>query len=270
MRLRALIVTTLGLALAAGSVVVAHRVLQNANQQSAEPAAAPVEVANLVVARSAINFGQEIEPEMLETQEWPAKLVPEGAFTTTEAVLGNAQIGTRRAKRSIGPGELILTSKVSNFGEKVTIVQTLCATCRATAIKVDAVSGVGGFVTPGDKVDVVMIQRRNDTMRARTILQDIRVIGTDQLADEDSDKPQVARTVTVEVEPEESQKLALAQQAGSLTLTLRNLEETEELALVETTLQDLVPEKDDRPVIRVRPSVTINRAGQASRETVSN
>ena len=88
-------------------------------------------------------------------------------------------------------------------------------------------SGVAGFVTPGDRVDVLLTRRLdNDDMITTTVLQDIVVRGTDQLADQDVDQPSVARTVTVEVTPDEAQRLALAQQAGTLSLTLRNLATT--------------------------------------------
>ena len=92
---------------------------------------------------------------------------------------------------------------------------------RAISIRVDDVSGVGGFVTPGDRVDVVLTRHRNDDQIATTILQDVLVRGIDQIADEERDKPVVARTVTVEVGPDEAQRLVLAQQAGRLSLTLR-------------------------------------------------
>ena len=91
------------------------------------------------------------------------------------------------------------------------------------AIEVDAVSGVGGFVTPGDRVDVVLTQGNNDNLRAVTILQNVRVIGVDQTSDEEKDQPGVARTITFEVSPADGQKLALAQKAGSLSLTFAPL-----------------------------------------------
>ena len=62
----------------------------------------------------------------------------------------------RRAMRPIGRGELIMAGKVSEFGQKVTIVDTLAPGTRAVSIRVDAVTSVGGFVTPGDFVDVLL------------------------------------------------------------------------------------------------------------------
>ena len=120
---------------------------------------------------------------------------------------------------------------VSGFGEKVTIVQALAPGHRAMSIKVNAETGVGGFVTPGDRVDILLTQGRNETLKTVTILQNARVIGVDQTADTRADSPEIARTVTVEVSPEEGQRLALAQSAGTLSLTLCTLEATNDAPL---------------------------------------
>ena len=129
---------------------------------------------------------------------------------------------------------------MSNFGEKVTIADVINPGKRAMAIRVNDVSGVAGFVTPGDRVDVLMTRRLdNDDMITTTVLQDIVVRGTDQLADEDQDKPSVARTITAEVSPEEAQRLALAQQAGTLSLTLRNLATTDQPELRSLSVNEL-------------------------------
>ena len=136
-----------------------------------------------------------------------------------EALLGTGSAEPRRARRAISAGEPLLELKVSAFGERVTISDLIDPVKRALAIRVTDVTGVAGFVTPGDKVDIVLTRDLDGgEMRADTILQNIVVRGTDQVADQDRDKPSVVRTVTVEVTPDEAQKLALAQQAGTLSL----------------------------------------------------
>jgi pilus assembly protein CpaB len=130
------------------------------------------------------------------------------------------------------------------------------------SLTVNAQTGVGGFVTPGDEVDIVLTRGGGDEMRALTILQKIRVIGVDQRSDEQSDQAIVARTVTVEVTPEQGQKLALAQSAGMLSLSLRSLETEEDKPLEAVRLSDLLVEKspveDGAPkaVVRVRRGAT--------------
>jgi pilus assembly protein CpaB len=249
--------TVVGLGVAGGAVQIAQTQL-NASSANASTAG----VVEVIAAAQDIPFGTSIEGHMLTSISWPASSVPPGVFTDFENVLPAIGGEPRRAKRALAQGELLLVSKVSGFGEKVTIVQTLGANNRAMAINVDAGSGVGGFVTPGDFVDVVLTQGRDNSMRAVTVLQNVRVVGVDQTADEQIEQAGVARTVTVEVTPEQGQKLALAQQAGKLSLSLRALDTEKDKPIASVRLSDLLtetsptPENEPRPVIRVRRAAT--------------
>lgn len=267
MRLRGVSMLVLGLLLAGGSVIVAHHYLNSGDQRPGEAQAR--EISAIVVARSEIPFGVPIRFEMVRLQEWPNEAIPPEAFVSLEDVLGKEDQEPRRARRSLVPGEPVVRTKVSGFGEKVTIADVIDPTKRAMAIRVNDVSGVAGFVTPGDKVDVIMTRRLGgDDMVSTTVLQGIVVRGTDQLADEDQDKPSVARTVTVEVSPDEAQRLALAQQAGTLSLTLRNLATAEAPSLPALSVNELTSTQPSGKRIRRSPTVTVNRAGSRSSVTV--
>jgi pilus assembly protein CpaB len=267
MRGRGLLLLVIGLLLAGGSVFVAHSYLRNAATRSGEAQAR--EISAIVVARSEIPFGAPIRFEMVRLQEWPTEALPPEAFMSLEEVLGQSEQEPRRARRSIVAGEPIVRNKVSDFGEKVTIADAIDPTKRAMAIRVNDVSGVAGFVTPGDRVDVLLTRRLDsDDMITTTVLQDIVVCGTDQLADQDVDKPNVARTVTVEVTPDEAQRLALAQQAGTLGLTLRNLATTARPDLRALSVNELTATSAKSKTSRGAPTVTIIRAGERSTVTV--
>jgi pilus assembly protein CpaB len=244
MRLGSLIMTVAGLSVAGGAVYVAQSYIGTASAHQSQSEQAVVRV---YAAAQNIPFGQAIQSHMLTTIEWPAASVPPGVFTDREALLGSTGVEPRRAKSALATGELLLASKVSDFGEKVTIVQTLGANTRAMAIKVDAETAVGGFVTPGDFVDVVLTQGQSKDIRAVTILQNIRVIGVDQSADLQSDEATIARTVTVEITPEQGQRLALAQKAGTLSLSLRTLEGAVDEPLESLKLSDLLREVSPVP-----------------------
>jgi pilus assembly protein CpaB len=254
MRIGAILTAFVGLAVAGGSAWFARDVLEGRIVQPA--AAAEVGLVDVYVAGRDIGFGQAIDASMLTTIAWPSNAVPAGTFSDVGNLLPQGDQPARRARRPIAQGELILVSKVSDFGEKVTIVQTLGANNRAMAIKVNAETGVGGFVTPGDFVDVLLTQGRDEDMRAVTILQNIRVVGVDQDHNEQTDAPEVARTVTVEVSPDQGQRLALAQKAGTLSLTLRTLDGAVDEPLESIRLSDLmqdlspVPEEAEARVIR--------------------
>lgn len=257
MRIRPFIVTLLGVVISSTAVFLAKEQLLDV--KGAAIAAQDMEFVNLVVARNDIDFGQPIDPQSVTTQKWPREAMPSGAFTDLAALTGGQGTDFRRAKGRLFAGEVILASKVSDFGEKVTIVQKLGTNTRAMAIKVDAVTAVGGFVTPGDFVDIVLTEGNSGAMRAVTILQNIRVIGVDQTSEESRDTPEIARTITVEVTPDQGQRLALAQRAGSLSLTLRTLENVEDKPLDMVDLRDLLQEKSPVPEPEKKPSITVRR-----------
>ncbi len=258
MRLSALITALTGLAVAGGSVYLARDYIQI--QPSAAQASAESETVGVIVAARDISFGEAIEAGTLTSIDWPRAALPAGVYTDFDELLASNGQPPRRARRPISQGELLLRPKISQFGEKVTIVQEIGPEHRAMAIDVDAETAVGGFVTPGDRVDILLTEGTKENLRAITILQNIRVIGVDQEADQQTDKPSVARTVTVEVSPDQGQRLALAQRAGRLSLTLRSIQDTEDRALQMTRLVDLLhepePEAEEeaprKPVIRVR------------------
>ncbi|MCV2870872.1 Flp pilus assembly protein CpaB [Defluviimonas sp. WL0050] len=258
---RSILVALLGIAVAGGSAFAAREYLDRSSAvASTDPEAALVSV---IVAGHDIPFGQPIQANMLQVMSWPRAALPPGAITDLDVLVAQPGMPPRRATRAMSQGELILASKISEFGEKVTIVQTLGANTRAMAISVDAQTAVGGFVTPGDSVDIVLTQGGGDGLRAITILQNIRIIGVDQQADEQSDQPSVARTVTVEVTPEQSQTLALAQKAGTLSLSLRTLDSAIDEPLDSIRLSDILRDKSpvDDPA-EAKATIRVRRANE--------
>jgi pilus assembly protein CpaB len=242
---RSILVAILGVAVAGGSAFAAREYLDTSRADAAvDPTASLVQV---IVAGQDIPFGQTIQPQMLQVLSWPREALPPGAISDLSDLVPQPGMPPRRATREIAQGELILASKLSDFGEKVTIVQSLAENTRAMAIKVEAETSVGGFVTPGDMVDIVLTQGRDQSLRAVTILQNIRVVGVDQDADLRKDQPEIAKTVTVEVTPEQSQTLALAQKAGTLSLSLRSLENAEDKPLDAIKLSDILRDKSPEP-----------------------
>lgn len=264
MRLSSMLLVVIGMGAAGGSVYLAQDILAGqAQRASATEEAATIGV---LVAGRDIAFGQAIESQLVTTIHWPREAVPAGIFTDPADLLPAAGMEPRRARKAIAQGELILNTRVSDWGEKVTIVQTLSENHRAMAIKVDAETAVGGFVTPGDFVDVLLTQGRNEQLRTVTILQNVRVIGVDQDADEGNDAPEIARTVTVEVTPDEGQRLALAQQAGTLSLTLRNQIGAEDKPLELLRLSDLLQEVSPIPENAASPKIVVRRGIDVSEE----
>ena len=267
MKFRSISVALLGLAVAGGSAYVAGGYMNS--QFAAQKAALDPQytVSRIVVASQDIPFGVPLTAQMLRYQDWPKAALPQGSFQDI-ADLVKSGSDPRRAKSAVPAGIPVLASEVSGFGEKVTLVNTLGENGRAMAIKVDAVTAVGGFVTPGDRVDVILTQGRAENMRSVTILQDIRVLGVDQTSDESSDKATVARTVTVEVTAEQSQKLALAQKVGTLSLSLRSMTGVNDEKMTHTTVNDLLNQASATSPGQAQCTVTVTRGGDVQKVNV--
>ena len=278
MRASSIVLALIGLAVAGGSAQLA-RELMTAPQADAASAAALVMV---MTAAAEIKRGDIIQSFMLKPQNWPAAAVPAGSFPDAAPLLPAEGGEPRRALRSMVAGEVILEGKISGFGQKVTIAQSLSPNARAMAIKVDAVTAVGGFITPGDYVDVLLTRGDAVTLMTDTILRNIRVVAVDQSDDELIDKPDVAATVTVEVTAEQGQVIALAQNAGTLSLALRTPGSDDAKPIERLRIGDLVPEPVVEPVVEIaeivpapvivppRHTIIIRRGTETQEVTLKN
>lgn len=251
MRLTSVLVALVGLGVAAGSAQIARDLLLT---PSAEAGAKGAQLVTVVTASRDIKRGDVLEAQDFTVRSWPRDALPVDAFTDIAPLLPPSDGKPRRATRPMVAGEVVLASKVSDFGEKVTIVQTLAPGARAMAIKVDAVTAVGGLVTPGDFVDILLTRGDTTTLVTDTILRKIKVIAVDQSSDELTEVPDVAATVTVEVDPEQGQILALAQRAGTLSLALRTPDSPDGPAVERLRLSDLVAEDDAAEPVVPQPT----------------
>lgn len=277
---RALWSLLIGLMLAVVAVVGVNSMLG----EKPEPQA-PFKVVSLVVAAHDLSFGTELNKAVLGVKDWPENSVPQGSFATIEDVLGD---GTepRVVLKPIVTGEPVLMSKITGFGAKATMSTVLPEGKRAFSVRVNDISGVAGFLRPGDRVDVLLtrqIEEKNtDKLDKVTdvILQNIVVRGIDQIADEDRNKPQVVKAVTLEVSPEDAQKLALAEQVGQLSLALRNVATNDTAKTRSVRVRDLVNEPAPEPApkqvaekrkrLAPQPSSVIVRHGIKSESVVFN
>jgi len=173
----------------------------------------------VVVAKSAIDPASRVSPEQLKADVWHQEKAPEGSFSTL------AQLDERVAATLILPGDLILENKLAPKGTLPGISALLSANQRAMTVKVDEASGVAGFLTPGSRVDVVVVVDKGEYNKdplAKVLFQNLKVLGIGQkLENRPGDKPQIVPTVTLEVAPAQGERLALAAQEGRISLVLR-------------------------------------------------
>ena len=251
MRASSIVLALFGLVVAGGSAQLARELMTAPQADAASPAA----LVTIMTAAAEIKRGDIIQSFMLKPQSWPAAAVPAGSFADAAPLLPAEGGEPRRALRSLVAGEVILEGKISGFGEKVTIAQSLSPNARAMAIKVDAVTAVGGFITPGDFVDVLLTRGNAETLMTDTILRNIRVVAVDQSDDELIDEPDIAATVTVEVTAQQGQVIALAQNAGTLSLALRTPDSKDAAPIDRLRIGDLVPEPVVAPIVEVADAI---------------
>jgi pilus assembly protein CpaB len=197
----------------------------------------PISTSTIVVASKPLRFGNELNASMLREAVWPEGSLPAGSFAKIADVLA---AGKRVALTAIEPNEPVLSTKITGPGQRATLSAMLRDGLKAVTVRVNDVDGVGGFVLPGDHVDVALT-RQIDKTNANTevILQNVRVLAIDQIADERLEKPSVVKAVTLEVDVTGAQKLSLAASVGSLSLMLRKAGEAESQYSRRITLNDL-------------------------------
>jgi len=237
MRRQTLIALGVAAVLGLLAVYFANIFLSRTEQQAA---ITPQGMTKVAVAAVPLDYGVEITPDKIRFADYPASSIPSGSFRSVAELLPG---GKRRVVlRPMLVNEPILANKVTGEGQGASIAALLPDGKRAAAVRINDVSGVAGFVQPNDAVDVLITRNVGSSNAQVTdvLLQNIRVIATDQNAKGADGQPVVARTATLEVNPLEAQKLALAQQVGQLSLILRKPGEEQNNPGVQTvSLNDL-------------------------------
>jgi len=185
-----------------------------------------VETTPVVVTTQQVSFAHKLVAEDLSIINWPTQHLPENVFSTIEEVIGGEDAEPRYVKRTLEAGEPILQVKVTDFGEDIGINTLLDPGTRAFAIRVNVATGVSGFLQPGDEVDIYWSGQNLGQTITRLILEKVKIIAIDQKASQDSLRPTVARTVTLQVSPDIVANLVQFQSSGNLTLSLRGVEDT--------------------------------------------
>lgn len=235
-------ILSLGASLAFGifAVIMAKSWINDAIRDEysrhAKPAAsftsefAQKEVASVVVATRDLNFGDRLSPAMLRVVEYPADAIPAGTYETMNQIFADPSSPTIVLRR-MAENEAVLNYKISGPNARGSLSALIDEGMRAVSVRVSDVTGVSGFVMPGDYVDVIYTRdeqsRRNgNNLKSDVLLQNIRVLGIDQDLNEMTNVPSVVKTVTLEVANLDAQKLHLAQDAGKISLTLRRAGDT--------------------------------------------
>ena len=218
----------------------------------------------IIVAAVDVELGSKINPQMLTTAEWPSGSVPPGAFTNVK------DVQERIVKVSLARGEPVLERKLAPVGTMGGLSAVIAEGKRAMTVRVNDVIGVAGFALPGTYVDVMVNAKQDEDGRtgeakliSKTVLEKVLVLAVAQEASRDDTKPKVVSAVTLELSPEDSEKLDLARSVGTLSLVLRNQVDKETMktsGITKAQLFGTVPApvvqkvaQVRRPVVRTTP-----------------
>lgn len=237
---RALVMVIISIIIGLGAVVLASRWV---NEQ------ATVQSSKVVVAATDIDLGTPLAPQMLKVADWPKGSEPAGAFNDIKV------LDTRVLKTSVSRGEPVLESKLAPLGATGGLSAVIKEGNRAMTVRVNDVVGVAGFALPGNYVDIVvntvdeMAKAANgNNSISKIVLEHILVLAVAQEQNRDETKPKVVNAVTLEVTPEQAEKLDLARSVGSLSLVLRNQIDSSLAATSGSTKKDLL-NGDTQPAV---------------------
>jgi len=194
--------------------------LRNQARGIAESAPA-FQTVQVVVANADLAWGARLVPEMLQVVRYPSDKLPEGHFTNLEA------LKDRVVLIDIKHNEVILESKLAPTTAAGGVSAVMQPNKRAMGVKVDEVIGVAGFIKPGDRVDVMVTLDQtvlNGRPTSKVILENIKVLaaGAQMVRAGKDEEAKPVQVMTLEVDIQEAEKLALASVQGKIRLALRN------------------------------------------------
>jgi pilus assembly protein CpaB len=228
------------------------------------------EMVEIIVATKNLSSGADIKPEDVKWKSVPKDSVFEGAILREDKKKAHA-IAKGRLRRDVAANEPLLRSALAAAGKGNILAATMEKGMRAIAIKVSADTMVGGFINPGDRVDVILTHQiklsgaEQDQVEGtisrhatETVLENVKILAVDQVARKEDDKAKVGRTVTIEVDQTGAEKIALANEMGDLSLALRAVGDSS------------VASKKDRVTTDVQVSAILQEINRMKKHSGSN
>jgi pilus assembly protein CpaB len=205
---KALLVLFLALISGVAAMLLGTKFLTGGGQSSA---------GKVMVALQEIPLGTPIAATMIQEVTWPGENKPTGSFATAAEVIG------RVPSANVLRGEPILDVRLAAIGSKGGLAAAIPEGFRAITVKVNEVDGVAGFALPGSFVDVLVnVREGREESISKIVLERIQVLAVAQESYRDESKPKVVNAVTLQVTPEQAEKIDLARSIGNLSLVLRN------------------------------------------------
>jgi pilus assembly protein CpaB len=207
---------------------------------------------------SSVNLGpgDEVVAKQIKSMDWPSASLPEGTFKDAQSLEG------RFVVMSLYQDEPFMEAKLAPLGSKGGLSSTIQKGKRAISLQVNEIVGVAGYIRPGSLVDVMVnTQKSNgngnskEQVVSKIILEKVLVLAVAQDDKRDQTKPKVVSTVTLEVEPQQAEKIDLARHIGTLSLVLRNPLDQRTISTSGAYREALLPEDE-----RVAPATFTDTA----------
>ena len=267
---RSIIMFIIALVAAIGAVFIASKWL---HQRSAQ-------VNQVAVATQVINMGQKLNSNMFKLVDWPASSMPTQSFNDISKLEG------RVVKTTLEVGEPVSASKLAPEGSLGGLSAVIAEGKRAITVRVNDVVGVAGFALPGNFVDIIVnthkeaegdkagMSNNDDKKISKIVLEHILVLAVAQEAGRDATTPKVVNAVTLEVTPEQAEKIDLARSIGELSLVLRNQGDMVDFKTVGITKNALLeiespaPESPTVQMVQAAPKVIYRKVAAAPKPVI--
>ena len=250
--------------LVAGGVLALVAIILAVAMPSPRSAAAPPTGPGIavVVAAADIGFGEKLTEQKLKLLELPGQALPAGHFQRLDQVL---QGPGHTAMRPIAAGEVLTAKALAAGTSRLSTAPLLNPAMRALSVPVDEITGVGGLLYPGDRVDVFLTRLPDEAMpHAELLAQDIRVLAVGMDMNIAREKPGVVKSAALELTPAQAQKLTLAAATGTIRLALRRFGDQGRIRLESLQVSDL---NDGTPTRLIRKPGGGNTAPALARPT---
>ncbi|MFN3453113.1 MAG: Flp pilus assembly protein CpaB [Sphingorhabdus sp.] len=224
------------LLIAAVTAFMARSMFTGASAPQAAAASAPAPVPTgpkVLVATKALPVGTIITADSLRYQPWPKELIEAAYFKEgADGASIDGLVGTV-VRNAVTAGQPLTQGSIVKPGDRGFLAAALGPGMRAVTVPVSALTGVAGFVFPGDRVDLVLTQNVNASAGpplkvSETIVRNLRVLATDQRSSPSVDEKgntivSEYKLVTIEATPRIAEKITVAQSIGTISLSLRSL-----------------------------------------------
>jgi pilus assembly protein CpaB len=244
-----------------------------ATPMATAPVVEQIEHEFVLVAISDVQRGQRITPEMLDWQQWPAEAVAPSFIVRESRPQAIDELTESVVRMDIFTGEPVNEAKLVRAGDSGLMAALLAPGMRAITTRVSTDSAAGGFIMPGDKVDIVLTkqlprdpnqsQATNVTMyTAGTIFEDVKVLAMNQNYTTGPESPAALDSVsfaTFELSPSDAEVLEAAAETGTISLMLRGLQPNGVARNAATFEIEEVPESS---------SVVVYRNGQQTQTAI--